>query len=57
MCTMRELKPTKKLREPHGIARPRKLAPWRETERYFKRYRDKEKVIPLRPRTDGKVNP
>lgn len=25
-----------------------KLAPWREAERYFKRYRDTQKVIPLR---------
>lgn len=30
-------------------ARPRKVAPWREAERYFKRYRDTKKVIPLRP--------
>lgn len=42
---------------PNKVKRQPKLAPWREAERYFKRYRDKEKTIPLRPRTDGKVNP
>lgn len=44
--------------KPQGIARPRKVAPWREAERYFQRYRDTKKVIPLRAkvRVNGKAD-
>lgn len=35
---------------------PPKVSRWREAERYFKRYRDTKKVIPLRAAGYGKVN-
>lgn len=41
---------------PQKMKPERKLESWRETERYFKRYRDTKKVIPLRAQGYGKVD-
>ena len=35
------------------VPRPRKVPAWLEAERYFKRYRDTKKVIPLRMKLKG----